>query len=419
MMILAVTFVVISIQVFAQSCSQFNQTFGPFPYTGPSGTLGHATGDHLWYSSYGGTCSYSGTGGCTVLANANSGGSTSESGTRTNPLYTHYGNVQTVQGSGSANSGGGVTVDTETAAAFRSCLFSCAVNIGVSGSGNGAGFTASFPPDAIYADKQYYKVSCSGQTYTAAPPPPSCPPTQSGGGGGGKVKIWHGREPRLLGIKARLLRVQTGGTGTCSPILIDVTGHGFHLTDPNTNCVLFDLQNDGNPGCFSWPRADSGNAWLVYDRDNDNKVDSGAELFGDFTPHSDGDYLPQKWPKPNPGNGFVALMWFDQKEQGGNGDLVIDARDKIWPKLKLWIDKHCTKHPGQVCSARKNELHSLDEFGIHSLSVVYSPDLKLKVDKYGNQFRFYAQVNPKPHEKQLPDDELNEKRMYDVYLVKK
>jgi hypothetical protein len=90
-----------------------------------------------------------------------------------------------------------------------------------------------------------------------------------------------------------------------SPIVVDTIGKGFHFTDAQTACVTFDMMNDNNPKRYSWPEHDSGKAWLVYDRDNDNKVDSGAELFGSFTPHSSG-LLDANKSDPN---GFLALAF--------------------------------------------------------------------------------------------------------------
>lgn len=366
----------------AGDCSSYNITFGPF-YYGKLGIEEHSRGNHTWVDSYAGTCSYSGTGACNVTGWASSVASTAENGVIPALKY-HVGKTDTAQGAASANSGGGVSADTQAAVAYESCYSSgCAVSISISGSGNGAGFSVSLPPNAIFSDKQYYKLNCVGKTYSPPQPAPGCPPP--GGGGGGR------RE------------------GPCSPILIDTRGSGFRLTNPRKLCIRFDLSNDGKPGCFSWPVPGSGVGFLVYDRDGDGKIENGAELFGNFT--------PQPPHSPDGGNGFLALAQFDLPENGGNLDLVIDSRDRVWPKLKLWLDTHCYKAPELPCVSLPYELHTLPSLGIHSLGLVY--DLSERVDRYGNQFHFYAQINPRPHELQRPDDELNERRMYDVYLAKR
>jgi hypothetical protein len=376
----------------AQSCAYFNEAI-TFPYTSPYGYAEHSNGSHGWQELISASCTYSNgpvkpdyTIPCDVVATASSyGTATWESGNLSNPLKTHKGTTATAQGSGGANGGLPITVDTEGAATINSCYISCSTTPTISGSGNGLGFSVSFPAASVFSDKKYYKNACAGESTVK-----NC-----------------GRCP--CGWPA--------GTGCGSPILIDTTGKGFHFTDPNKECVMFDLENTGKPKCYSWPKAGSGNAWLVYDRDNDGKIDSGAELFGSFTPHSDGDYLVALGlPKPTPANGFIALMWFDQPQQGGSNRLEIDKTNPLWSHLYLWIDTHCQKHVGEPCSALPTELHRPEEFKIYSLGVVYTSDKKQ--DKYGNWFRFYAQVNPKSEAMQYPKDAI-ERRMYDVWLMSK
>lgn len=76
--------------------------------------------------------------------------------------------------------------------------------------------------------------------------------------------------------------------------------------------ISFDINIDGNKEDLSLP--DSGSGFLVLDKNNNDSIDDGSELFG-----------------PQSGNGFAELSQYDSDKNGW-----IDENDPIYNNLQIW-----------------------------------------------------------------------------------
>lgn len=94
------------------------------------------------------------------------------------------------------------------------------------------------------------------------------------------------------------------------PLVISLDGRLPTLSDTGFE---FDLDNDGKTEKVSFVSAGSG--FLAFDRNGDQKINNGSELFG-----------------PGTGNGFQELAAWD-----GDKNHWIDENDAVFSKLSVWI----------------------------------------------------------------------------------
>jgi hypothetical protein len=154
-----------------------------------------------------------------------------------------------------------------------------------------------YPYGCWYAETQQYIEGFiqrnSGEQRCFGDPPPACDPGLDG----------------------------TYLPGACvSPVVIDTGKQANYKLDPQVR-VQFDLDADGVADTVGWTKRNSNVAFLAYDRNGNGVIDSGKELFGNFT-------------RGDSNDGFSALA----KEAGAVGQSEINASNPLFAKLLLWRD---------------------------------------------------------------------------------
>lgn len=158
--------------------------------------------------------------------------------------------------------------------------------------------------------------------------------------------------------------VPPNGNQKADPIILDLDRDGVETISKHKN-IFFDHNGDGFAENSGWVAPDDG--LLVWDKNSDGKITSGAEIFGNNMLLENGTLAE---------NGFQALAELDK-----NGDGVIDKKDDTYNFLQVWQDRNSN---GIVDDG---ELMSLSDVGVESISTTYKNSNY--IDKQGNH---HAQV---------------------------
>lgn len=141
----------------------------------------------------------------------------------------------------------------------------------------------------------------------------------------------------IAGVRVQSFQLELEREVTQSdPLQIDLSGDGFETTGLSWS-VRFDITGDGVQEDVSVASDDD--AVLALDRNQNGRIDSGKEMFGEQNGHA---------------NGYAQLRRYDDNRDG-----IIDASDSIFTALKLlrWQ------------ADGSQQLQTLSEAGIASLSL--------------------------------------------------
>jgi hypothetical protein len=171
---------------------------------------------------------------------------------------------------------------------------------------------------------------------------------------------------------------ETRGGANCTSTIMELPVDASHilivlrgkpqLGSPERG-VLFDVNGGGHVVRVSQPIGTS-SGWLVLTSRPDARVDARIEMVGSATRLASG--------RPS-GNAYRALREFDS-----NSDGMLDGRDALWSRLRVWIDRD---RDGQ---ANTNELMTLDGLGVRAFSL--SAELEPTSDRHGNRYLHRASV---------------------------
>jgi hypothetical protein len=154
-------------------------------------------------------------------------------------------------------------------------------------------------------------------------------------------------------ISSNNLSFRAGDALLMDPLVVNFDGTAAELSEKRFS---FDLNSDGVEENIS--ALAPGHGFLAFDRNNDDIINNGSELFG-----------------PHTGDGFAELA-----EHDPDGNNWIDENDPIYEKLSVWI----------MDNQGNRNLSSLKDRGI---GAIYLGNLSSKFDLKGRNNELMGQIS--------------------------
>lgn len=139
------------------------------------------------------------------------------------------------------------------------------------------------------------------------------------------------------------------GAALKDPLVINFSGRAAELS---ADTIEFDIDSDG--GNETIHRLSETSGYIALDRNNNDVIDNGNELFGATS-----------------GNGFKDLAAYDNDKNG-----FIDEGDAIWDQLRIWVQH----------TDGSSSLFTLADKGVGALYLGYSEtDWELSAGQHSNE----------------------------------
>ena len=187
----------------------------------------------------------------------------------------------------------------------------------------GTRFSMFFSSVKTYCEYEFYNYNCTGSVTT---------------GDGRAIDFSLDLSVQRTTMVQETITVGTSSGYLVDPLVLDFEGSPENLFDQP---FLFDLDGDGSRELISGPPRGCG--FLALDRNSNNLIDDGTELFG-----------------PLRGSGFADLAVHDD-----DGNHWIDENDAIFDKLAVWMNP----------SGNVQHLQSLKDAGIGAISLAHAGSL--------------------------------------------